>query len=137
MGSLGLLMLAVVLGITGTAWSTHGSGISPRTGAVATSGAPDSRAAEPPVVAQASAGIDDSASRTTPSRGMDAGLLPQHVRLLTAAVLLTALPNGSQPYWVTVLGLGLCLWAAAGRTRLRPRCAGGSRHGTRAPPVRF
>jgi len=112
-------MLAVVLGLGGAGWSASGSPASARS---------DVSAAGP--------AVDHSMSAAATSGGAEAGLRPPHLRLLAGAVLLTALPSGAQPYWVAVLGLGLYFSRTAGRTRLRPLCCG-SRHATRAPPVRF
>jgi hypothetical protein len=132
-----MLVLAVVLCVAGAGWSVHGSGTELRADRPAASALLDSAAALPPSSAdQVSGAVDHTTSVDTTSRGMDPALAPQHVRLLAGAVLLTTLQNGSPPYWIVLLGLGLGLWGAAARTRLRPLCCG-SRHGTRAPPVRF
>jgi hypothetical protein len=137
LGPLGVLMLPVLLAVAVACWSVHGSSAEPRGDAPAASALPDPGAALPPSSAlQLSAAVDHTVSAATTSRGMDAALVPQHLRVLAGPVLLTALPNGAEPYWIAILGLGLGLWRAAEGTRLRPLCCG-SRHATRAPPVHF
>jgi hypothetical protein len=134
---LGMLMLAVLLAVAGACWSVHGPSAQPRGDAPVASALPDPGAALPPSSGlQLSAAVDHTVSASTTSRGMDAALVPQHMRLLAGSVLLTALPSGTEPYWIVILGLGLGLWGAAEGSRLRALCCG-RRHATRAPPVHF
>ena len=81
-------------------------------------------------------GAGDSAISGTTSGGTGVWVLPRHLRMLVGAVVTTGLPSGFQPYWVTILGLGLYLSAAADGDKLR-RLFSGRRHGVRAPPLHF
>ncbi len=119
LSSLGLLMAAVVIGIGAAASCAQGS-------------------ADPARAAVVSGGLASTGERATSSTGFggtDFALRPHHLRPLVGAVVLIALPSGSQPYWALVLGLGLYLSAAADRNRPH-RLFCGCRHGTRAPPLR-
>ncbi len=71
----------------------------------------------------------------TTSGGTGVWVLPR-LRMLVGAVLTTGLPSGFQPYWGTILGLGVYLSAAADGDKLR-RLFSGRRHGVRAPPLPF
>jgi hypothetical protein len=136
--SLGLLMMAVVIGIGAVGWGTQHPIVStPGTIFSSSLGLGPQEPDQPSSGRSAWSSSPDGASISakTPD-AIEFALLPQHVRLLAGLVVLTGLTGGSLPYWAAILGLGLYASTAAGRKRLR-RLFCGCRHGTRAPPLSF
>ena len=135
LSSLGLLMVAVVIGLGATDWAGRDPG-GPAARAVAGPVLQAAATGQPSSEPVPASGAGDSAISGTTSGGTGVWVLPRHLRMLVGAVVTTGLPSGFQPYWVTILGLGLYLSAAADGDKLR-RLFSGRRHGVRAPPLHF
>jgi hypothetical protein len=137
MMSLGLLLMAVVIGIGAAGWGSQRS-IVLNPGTIFSSSVDlGAMGSDQPSWGAAWSSSPDGASISTKTPDViDIALRPQHVRLLAGVVVLTGLTGGSLPYWAAILGLGLYASTAAGRKRLR-RLFCGCRHGTRAPPLCF
>jgi hypothetical protein len=135
--SLGLLMMAVVIGIGAEGWGSQRSTIFTPGTIFSTSVDLSVKGPDRPTSGAPWSSSPDGASISakTPD-AIEIALLPQHVRLLAGVVILTGLTGASLPYWAAILGLGLYASTAAGRKRLR-RLLCGCRHGTRAPPLCF
>jgi hypothetical protein len=135
LGSLGLLMLAALIGLGTLSWIDHAPGTTPGASAVATA---SSTGSWPVETSQPDAGTSApvDASLSAGSRDGDPAVLRQQVRLLRALTLTTlGGPADAVAWWILLLGLGVL--AADRLASRKPRTlACGDRHGMRAPPVR-